>query len=243
MAEQLGVANGPQWFRCGWDLFRADTASWVLVTLVFFALAVLAEFVPFVGPLAFVIALPVLLGGIYRMAAGDAAVGVAGLFGLFRDPTVRTPLMVLGLMLLGISVGLSLLFGLALVGSIPEELLMSAEPDPAALFDALLSFRNLLLLMVLMLVQLMLSFGLFFAVAAVTFGRVEPMPALRDGIKAALANLLPVLAFGALYVVLAILAAIPFGLGFLVLLPVTLLAGYCAYREVFGKSGGGQLSA
>jgi uncharacterized membrane protein len=47
---------------------------------------------------------------------------------------------------------------------------------------------------------------------------------------------LPLLVFGLVYLVLAVVAAIPFGLGFLILFPVTICALYASYREVFGET-------
>jgi uncharacterized membrane protein len=43
--------------------------------------------------------------------------------------------------------------------------------------------------------------------------------------------------FGAVWLGLSILAAIPIGLGFLVLLPVTICALYCSYRDIYGYVG------
>jgi uncharacterized membrane protein len=191
----------------------------------------------------FMLAMPVLIGGIYQMGAGDRRVDMGGLFALFGDAGTRSRLFVLGLILFGVSVLLSFTLGLAIVGSLPEHWLEGAAPDPAALAQALLSFQNLLLLAALALVQLILTFGFFFAVAEVTFRGATPVAAFRQGVQAAFSNLLPLLVFGVIYVLLAFVAAIPFGLGFLVLLPVTLLGGYCAYQDVFGARGGGQLTA
>jgi uncharacterized membrane protein len=48
--------------------------------------------------------------------------------------------------------------------------------------------------------------------------------------------MLPLLVFGLVYLVLAVAAVIPLGLGFLVLGPVTVCAVYASYREIFGGS-------
>jgi len=213
-----------------------------MVTFVFFVIALAAGLIPVFGSLVLMLVMPVFLGGIYRMAAG-APVEVRGLFAIFTDTAKRTPLMVTGVILLGASMVLSLTFGLALMGSLPGHLLKGPEPDPQQLVDALMNAHTLLLMAMVLVVQMFLSFGFFFAVALVTFEGQAPMAAFVAGMRAAVRSALPLLAFGLIYVVLAFLAAVPMGMGFAVLVPVTFLAGYCAYRDVFGAGDEGRLTA
>ena len=243
MARQVGAANGMQWFQCGWGIFKMNAVNWVLIALTLFLLAVVAGFIPFFGSLAFMLAMPVLIAGIYQMGAGERRVDVGGLFALFGDAGKRTRLFMLGLILFGVSVMLSFTLILSVAGSLPEHWVEGAQPDPAALLEQLLSVRNLLLLSALMVAQLLLTFAFFFAVAEVTFRDAVPTAAFMQGARAAFSNLLPLLVFGVLYVLFVFVAAIPFGLGFLLLLPVTLLGGYCAHRDIFGAGGSGELTA
>jgi uncharacterized membrane protein len=46
--------------------------------------------------------------------------------------------------------------------------------------------------------------------------------------------MLPFLVYGVVYVVAAIVASIPFGLGWIVLLPVLMLTVYVSYRDIYG---------
>ena len=48
--------------------------------------------------------------------------------------------------------------------------------------------------------------------------------------------MLPLLVFGLIYIVLAAVAMLPLGLGFLILGPVTACAAYASYREVFADT-------
>lgn len=246
MAGQAGAGSGAQWFKCGWETFKPNAVNWIIITLAFVGLALVAGLVPFFGTLIFMLAMPLFIGGIYLMASGSRPVEVGGLFALFGDAAKRTPLIVVGVIQFAVSMLLSVTLGMSFVGALPEEWLTGAvTPDPQVLFDTVFNFRNLLLLAVLMLAQLVLTFGFFFAVGQVTFLGTAPLEAFKRGVQAAFANLLPLLLYGALYILLSFVAAIPFGLGFLVLLPVALLGGWCAYREVFGGAAGGgtQLTA
>ena len=48
-----------------------------------------------------------------------------------------------------------------------------------------------------------------------------------------LRNFLPIVIYGLMIGVLGILAAIPLGLGLLILLPMLAIASYSAYRDIF----------
>jgi len=78
--------------------------------------------------------------------------------------------------------------------------------------------------------------ALWFAPALVVFRNVPPLDALRLSATAVLKNTLPFLVYGAIYLVASIVASIPFGLGWIVLLPVSLITAYVSYREVFGDA-------
>jgi len=56
---------------------------------------------------------------------------------------------------------------------------------------------------------------------------------LSLSIAATLKNVVPFLVFGVIYIVASIVASIPFGLGWIVLLPLSLLTAYVSYRDVF----------
>ncbi len=57
--------------------------------------------------------------------------------------------------------------------------------------------------------------------------------AIKHSFGGAWKNLLPFVIFMLIYAALSIVAAIPFGLGFLVLLPVVTAANYCSYKDIF----------
>jgi uncharacterized membrane protein len=93
---------------------------------------------------------------------------------------------------------------------------------------------GMLLAMLLMsTIGLLLSMAFFYAVPLIMFAAAKPVAALKSSFAACLANILPLLLFSVVYIVLAAVAVIPFGLGLLVLLPVTFGAVYASYRDVY----------
>jgi uncharacterized membrane protein len=87
----------------------------------------------------------------------------------------------------------------------------------------------------------LISFGLvvplmaayWFAPALVIMHDVKPMAAMRESFLACFRNFMPFLVYGIIMFVLAIVAALPFGLGFLVLVPVAMASVYVQYRQIF----------
>ena len=73
--------------------------------------------------------------------------------------------------------------------------------------------------------SLLATAALWFAPALVVFRHVAPVDAVMASLRAVLKNVLPFLLYGLIQLVLAVAASIPFGLGWLVLLPVMLLSG------------------
>jgi uncharacterized membrane protein len=76
--------------------------------------------------------------------------------------------------------------------------------------------------------------ALWFSPALVVFRGVPPVEAVRASFAACLRNIVPFLLHGIVFLVAAIVASIPFGLGWLVLLPLVTLTMYSSYKDVFG---------
>ena len=77
----------------------------------------------------------------------------------------------------------------------------------------------------------------FLAIEGVTgqeaaIGR-ELMAALKESFFGSFRNFVPFLVYGIIMTVLAIIAAIPFGLGMLVWVPLAITSTYAAYRAIF----------
>jgi uncharacterized membrane protein len=78
-----------------------------------------------------------------------------------------------------------------------------------------------------------LCMAIWFAPALVFFNNMPPVDALKASFNACLKNTLPFLVYGLIVMVLMFFAALPVGLGFLVLLPVLAGSVYVSYRDIF----------
>ena len=74
----------------------------------------------------------------------------------------------------------------------------------------------------------------WFAPALVMLRNDEPVAAMKASFVACLANVVPMLVYSLIGLVLAIVATIPFGLGWFVLGPVFAASVYASYKDIFG---------
>jgi len=77
--------------------------------------------------------------------------------------------------------------------------------------------------------------GWWFAPALVALNRADAVAAVSASFGASVRNFGAILVALLIFMVLAVLASIPFGLGWLVLGPVAIGAYYASWREVFGE--------
>jgi uncharacterized membrane protein len=73
----------------------------------------------------------------------------------------------------------------------------------------------------------------WFAPALIVSHDLAPAAALKASFYACLKNWLPFLVYGVVLLVLGLAAAIPLGLGYLVLVPVLVASVYTSYRDIF----------
>jgi uncharacterized membrane protein len=91
----------------------------------------------------------------------------------------------------------------------------------------------LLAVLVVLALSLPLTMAMLFATPLIVFTDAEFGSALKVSFIACLKNILPFLVWSVAMLVLAILAAIPIFLGWLLLGPVMMVSLYLAYRDIF----------
>jgi uncharacterized membrane protein len=65
---------------------------------------------------------------------------------------------------------------------------------------------------------------------------LAPVAAIKESFVGCLKNVVPFLIYGIVLLVLGIVAAIPLGLGWLVLGPVAIASIYVSYRDIYGDA-------
>lgn len=235
---RVDAGRGGAWIVEGWRLFAQAPGLWIAILLIYLGISVVLSLIPFVGGLAYMLLSPVLAGGMLYGAAAQARgepLEIAHLFRGFQDQERMGPLVLLGL----ISLVGYVLIALVVLVFMGGGLLMGATLDstgavvPSEAMGGLIAGAGLIALLIILVILFLMTMALFYGIPLVMLGGQNAWPAAQDSIVACWINMLPLLVFGLIYLVLAVVAAIPFGLGFLVLGPVTVGAIYASYRDVF----------
>ena len=155
-----------------------------------------------------------------------------------RWPTVQllqgallTPLIVHGALLLAAMLVIGLIAGVLGLGAMFSVMAGGGSPHMGGVMAAM--GAGLLALFAVLILGTAVSMALWFAPALIVFRNMAPVDALRTSAMAVLKNWLPCLVFGLLYIVAAIVASIPFVLGWWRLVPLTLLTLYTSYQDLF----------
>jgi hypothetical protein len=220
--------HGWQWIADGFDLFKRAPLVWILNLVILLVIIVVLAFIPLLGGLAINLLFPVFFGGLmlgcHALMNGEP-LEVAHLFAGFREKA--GPLVLLGLLylvgaiIIGVVVGVFFGFGLV-----------------AAIFTGG-GQSGINVLMVLMMALLMLALSIplvmaiWFAPALVVFHDLQPFDALKQSFLGCLKNIVPFLVYGIISLVIGFVAAIPFGLGWLVWAPTLIGSVYAGYRDIY----------
>ena len=149
------------------------------------------------------------------------------------------PLVVLSLLYIAASIAIMIITGIAIVvvlgaGSIGA--LMAGDASQAGMaMLASVGSGALIVLLVAMLLFVPLLMAYWFAPALIVFRGDAPMAAMKASFKASWRNIPPFLVYGLVGIVLAIVASIPLGLGWLIVAPMTAASVYASYCDIFGK--------
>jgi hypothetical protein len=215
------------WIRAGWGYFRRQPALWALLTLIFGAFLLALKYVPVIGPLATILLVPVLAAGLIlgcQTMDRGGELELAHLFAGFRRNTGQ-------LVLVGL-IGFALTFSVM----IPAVVLMGPSVFMGVMGGAsapTVGIAGVLGLLIALALFVPVNMALWFAPALVMLQNQSAPRAIAESFKGCLKNIVPFLIYGIVLFVLAMIASIPFGLGWLVLGPVVLGSVYAAYRDIY----------
>lgn len=223
------AGQGWAWIAGAFGMFKSSPGTWIGIVIVLFIILVVLSLVPIVGTLATMLLFPVFTGGImlgchalkqggkleighvfagFRSHAGDLV--MLGVLGILAWIVVAIPVIVI--------VGGGAFFDFL-------------RGDPASLGAMGSSFA--LAILVMLALSIPVYMALWFAPALVVSRELAPVEAIKQSFRACLKNIVPFLVYGVVMLALGIIAAIPFGLGFLVLGPMIMASVYVAYRDIF----------
>jgi len=227
----VDAGRGWEWIAEGFALFKKQPGIWILILIVLIACSILISLVPVIGALANLLLMQVFMGGVMlgcRALDNGENFNVGCVFAGFKQNT--GDLVVLGLLAL---VGWIVAFIPAmLIMGVGAFMSMMGGGGSMANIGAL-GLTFMLALLVSLALAVPVYMALWFAPSLVVFNNLKPLDAMKASFFACLSNIVPFLLYGIIMLALCVVAAIPFGLGFLVLGPVAIASIYAGYRDIF----------
>jgi uncharacterized membrane protein len=230
--NKVASGRGLAWWREGWGIFREAGWLWVGIGFALMVINTVLGTVPTVGgPLASLLFLVFSAGFMLGCHAIDTGEGLrfGHLFAGFQKNRLGRLLMIEVLCLLVIAI--------IAVAAIIVFFVFATGGRGSHMFIAALLIMNLRLLLCIGLICFvpifLLYMAMWFAAALVVLHEPTAFAAIKLSLRGYLRNWLPFLVYSLAFMVLAILASLPFMLGWLMLMPMICCSTYAAYRDIF----------
>lgn len=236
--KAVPAGHGWDWITAGWSLFVQSPLIWIVNVVILLVIHVVLGFIPFIGSLIGYVLWAVFNGGLMMGAqaqTGGRPLEVGDLFAGFKEKTGS--LITVGALYAVACIAVMVLAGILAIVILGASGALGAimSGDKAAMMGmiggATLGVMFIALLVMAAFVPIAMAF--WFASVLVALQDVSPTDAIRMSFSACLKNIVPFLLYGLIFLVLGILAVIPFGLGLLVVVPLLITSTYAAYRDIF----------
>lgn len=235
-SRRVPASHGWLWLKRGWQIFRTSPVIWVVLILAYLLLMAILLEVPVIGVFLMIILSPLFSAG-YLVGAraidrGDE-LEISHLFAGFQKNAPQ-------LVTLGGIYMVATMFILVLMNAVGGDAVLQVPPGDKLTAEQIELLRAamprilsaLLLALALSVPLLML---VWYAPALIIFDKLPTLLALKASFIASWRNIAAFAVLSLAMTGLTFIAAIPFGLGFIVLVPVFIAASYASYMDVFDR--------
>ncbi|HEU5176864.1 MAG TPA: BPSS1780 family membrane protein [Burkholderiales bacterium] len=222
---------GWTWIADSWNLFKRQPGMWIGMWLLFVIIMIGTGILPFLGTILTALFWPVFVAGFAvgcRALDEGGELEIAHLFAGFRERLGTLigvgALSLLASFIIGMVVGLGLGAG--------AFTMMSGDPETMA---AMAGTTVLLMVLITTALLLPVMMAAWFAPVLVVFQGEGVIDSMKGSFAGCLKNIVPFLVYGVAALLLAVVATIPIGLGWLVLGPMIAASVYTSYRDIYLK--------
>jgi uncharacterized membrane protein len=236
--QAVAAGHGWDWIVAGWTLFTQTPLIWIVNVVILFIINIVLGLIPFVGSLVGYTLFAVFNGGLMMGAQAQRAgrpLEVGDLFAGFKEKTgsLITVGVLYAVAWLAVMIFAGILF-FAILGA-SGAIGAIVKGNTAALVGMVGGATLGVILIGLLVIAafIPIAMGFWFASVLVALQDVSPTDAIKMSFSACLKNIVPFLIYGLVFMVLFVIASIPFGLGLLVVFPLLITSTYAAYRDIF----------
>ncbi|MEZ5740316.1 MAG: BPSS1780 family membrane protein [Burkholderiaceae bacterium] len=230
---KVDSGQGFAWWMQAWQLFMRAPLLWIVLAVAMVVLLVILGAIPLLGQLAVPLLTPVLVAAWLLAAREVAAARTPTIEGIVAQVQARlTPLLILGAILLGAGIVMALIVGLLGFGAVVGGIASGAGESGTGIMAAI--GVGLMALVLGLGMSVVIGIAFWFAPALVMLRDAAPVDAIKASVRGTLGNLPAFLLFGVVYLVAALVASIPMGLGWILLMPMMMLTMHASFEDVFG---------
>lgn len=233
----VAAGNGMQWITDGFNLFAKNPGMWILLAVLLIIGTLIVAMVPVLGGVACALLWPVLVAGLLlgcRALDSGQPLEIQHLWAGFKTGDRLAQLVIVGVAYMIATVVIVGVVFAAIGVPMVQGMRGGGAPSAATILSMMGSFIIGILIAMALLVPV--AMAIWFAPTLVLFNNLSAIDAMKQSFGACLRNIVPFLIYGVIAFILNIVAAIPFGLGYLVLIPVLVCSLYVSYKDVFSET-------
>lgn len=236
--KKMSAARGWIWIKQGYQLIMRNPLMSISLAMICFFILFVAINIPKIGPLLFFLLMPVVICSYMRVCRALEEGEKVELKYVLEGFRVRSARLIAlgGIAIMGLLITSIAMF---LIGGAELETLaesIKATNDLQVMFEAMslagpgVAFS----LLVGLTLVLVLAIALQYSPMLVFFRGLSPLDALRASLTGTIRNIIPYTVYSLIMQVFAlVLSEIPFGIGIIVFLPLSLTSLYVSYRNIF----------
>lgn len=226
--KQVSAGNAWAWIVSGFHLFKANPAMWIILLVIYLAIMIPLSLLPVIGSVVTTLLAPVFAAGMMwgcQALMRNQDLEINHLFEGFKKNTAQL-IAVGGIYMMSLLV-VAVFVVLALDKETIELLVQGKDLSPEQASEMMLP----ILVALLFVMPIMMAY--WYAPVLAGLHNLSAVDAMKISFMACLKNMLPFLLYGLIFMVLLIVAIIPFGLGLLVAVPVMMTSLYTSYADIF----------
>ena len=227
-SRQVPAGNAWAWIVSGFNLFKANPVMWIVILLIYLAIIIPISLIPVIGSVVSTLLAPVFAAGMMwgcKALVLKQDLEINHLFEGFKKNTAQL-ISVGGIYMLSLLV-IMVMVVLTLDKETIELLMKGKEVSPEQ------ANAMVLPMLTAMLFILPILMAYWYAPVLIGLHNLKVIDAMKLSFMACLKNILPFLLYGLIFMVILVVAIIPFGLGLVVAIPVMMTSLYTSYVDVF----------
>ncbi|NOT15192.1 MAG: hypothetical protein HOP21_06375 [Methylotenera sp.] len=226
--KQVPASNAWGWIMSGFELFKTYPVMWIVLLLIYLAIMIPISMLPFIGSVASTLLAPVFAAGMMwgcQAISRHQELEINHLFQGFKQNTSQ--LITLGAIYMASLLVITIFVVLMLDKETIDLLVQGKDLNPA-------QARGIVLpILIALLFALPILMAYWFAPVLTGLHNLSAIESMKLSFEACLKNFIPFLLYGLIFMILLIIAIIPFGLGLLIAAPVMMTSLYTSYADIF----------